>query len=130
MRKHFVACYVLAVTLGAVSLLVAQAPAPTAGQAAPKGKGKGGPATPTGPTPRLPDGTVDLAGLWMGGGSNSGDISKGLKPGEQLVMQPWAETLMKTRKSQDDPEANCLPTGVPRGAPYPWRMVQYPTHKA
>ena len=37
---------------------------------------------------------------------------------------------MKTRKSQDDPEANCLPTGVPRGSPYPWRMVQTPTHKA
>jgi hypothetical protein len=35
---------------------------------------------------------------------------------------------MKTRKSQDDPEANCLPTGVPRGAPSPWRLVQTPTH--
>ena len=66
----------------------------------------------------------------MGSGSNSGDISKGLKPGEQLVMQPWAEALMKTRKSQDDPEANCLPTGVPRGAPYPWRIIQTPAKAA
>ena len=128
MRKQFITCYVLAVTLGAVSLLVAQGPAP--GQAAPKGKGKGGPATPAGPTPRLPDGTVDLNGLWMGGGSNSSDITKGLKPGSEVVMLPGGEALMKTRRSQDDPEANCLPTGVPRGAPYPWRMVQYPTHKA
>jgi len=30
--------------------------------------------------------------------------------------------------SKDDPEANCLPTGVPRLAPYPWRIVQTPTH--
>lgn len=125
MRQHFVACYVIAVTLGAVSLVMAQTPA--AGNGAPKGKGgRGGPATPAGPTPHLADGTVDLSGAWMGSGSNSGDISKGLKPGEQLVMLPWAEALMKTRKSQDDPEANCLPTGIPRGAPYPWRMIQTP----
>jgi len=30
--------------------------------------------------------------------------------------------------SKDDPEANCLPTGVPRLAPYPWRIVETPTH--
>jgi hypothetical protein len=123
MRKHLVSCYVIAVTIGAASLITAQAPAP----GAPKGKGgRGGPATPAGPTPLLSDGTVDLSGAWMGSGSNSGDISKGLKPGEQLIMLPWAEALMKTRKSQDDPEANCLPTGIPRGAPYPWRMIQTP----
>jgi len=29
--------------------------------------------------------------------------------------------------SKDDPEANCLPTGVPRQAPYPWRIVQTPS---
>ena len=29
--------------------------------------------------------------------------------------------------SKDDPEANCLPTGVPRLAPYPWKIVQTPT---
>lgn len=63
----------------------------------------------------------------MGSGSNSGDISKGLKAGDQVVTLPWAEALMKTRKSQDDPEANCLPTGVPRGAPYPWRIAQTPS---
>src|SRR6478736_3683748 len=102
MKKHLVISSVIAVALGAVSLLIAQAPAPVAGTGAPKAKGKGkGPATPSGPTPRLPDGTVDLTGVWMGNGSNSGDITKGLKPGEQVIMQPWAEALMKTRKSQD-----------------------------
>jgi hypothetical protein len=126
MKKHFVAGYMLAAILGAVSLVVAQAPAPAN---APNGGGKGKrPAGPTGPAPRMADGTPDLSGAWMGGGSNSGDITKGLKPGEEVVMLPWAEALMKTRKSQDDPEANCLPTGVPRGAPYPWRIVQTPTH--
>ena len=132
MRKRFIACYILAVTLGAVSLALAQAPAPgqAAPKAAPKGKGGRGPAAPTGPTPRLPDGTVDLAGVWMGGGSNSSDITKGLKPGSEVVMLPAAEALMKTRRSQDDPQGNCLPFGIPRGAPYPWRMVQTPTHTA
>src|SRR6202167_2892626 len=29
--------------------------------------------------------------------------------------------------SKDDPEANCLPAGVPRMAPYPWKIVQTPS---
>ena len=35
---------------------------------------------------------------------------------------------MAARQSKDDPEANCLPTGIPRIAPYPWRIIQTPTH--
>jgi hypothetical protein len=130
MKKHLVTWCILAVTLVAASLLVAQVPPQAPGKAAPKGKGGRGPAAPTGPTPRLPDGTVDLAGVWMGGGSNSSDITKGLKAGSEVVMLPSAEALMKTRRSQDDPQGNCLPFGIPRGAPYPWRMVQTPTHQA
>src|SRR5579863_1432227 len=84
--------------------------------------------TPTGPAPKFADGTLDLSGVWMGGGSNSGDISKGLKAGSEFVMLPWAVERMKGLQSKDDPEANCLPFGVPRGAPYPWRLVQTPTH--
>ncbi len=129
MRNGFAICIGVAVGLATVTFLLAQdpAPAPGAGKAA-KGGGKGrGPAGPTGPAPRLADGTPDLSGVWMGSGSNSGDISKGLKAGDQVVPLPWAEALMKTRKSQDDPEANCLPTGVPRGAPYPWRIAQTPS---
>ena len=131
MKRAYVSCCVVVAMLGAAALLMAQAPAPAAGagKAAKGGKGRG-PATPTGPTPHLPDGTPDFSGLWAGSGSNSGDITKGLKPGEEVVMLPWAEALMKTRKSQDDPQGNCLPFGIPRGAPYPWRMVQTPTHKA
>ena len=86
------------------------------------------PAPPNGPVVKLPDGTIDLSGVWLGGGASDADISKALKPGDKLIMLPWAEQLVKTRKSKEDPEANCLPAGVPRGSPYPWRIVQTPTH--
>jgi hypothetical protein len=79
------------------------------------------------PAPRLPDGTPDFSGVWVGGGP-VGDIKEGLAPGEQIVMKPDAEALMKKRMAADDPEARCLPTGVPRVAPYPWRVVQTPTY--
>jgi len=82
-------------------------------------------ARPHGPTPRLADGTPDLSGVWQGGGP-IGDIKEGLLPGEQIMLKPGAEKLMKSRQAADDPEARCLPTGVPRIAPYPWRIVQAP----
>jgi hypothetical protein len=130
MRNKYLIGYAAAIALGTLSFVAAQTPVaapPTQKAGARAGRG---PATPSGPTPRLPDGTPDLAGVWMGGGSNSGDITKGLKPGEEVIMLPSAEKVMKGRKSQDDPQANCMPFGVPRGAPYPWRIVQTPTHTA
>lgn len=89
-----------------------------------KAKAKGGPA---GPIPKTADGKTDFSGIWSGGGP-VGDIRQGLAPGEELPLLPSAKALMATRESKDDPEANCLPTGVPRIAPYPWRIVQTPTH--
>jgi hypothetical protein len=89
-----------------------------------KAKGKGG---PTGPVPKTADGTTDFSGIWNGGGP-VGDIRQGLAPGEELPLSAAGKKLMEGRQSQDDPEANCLPTGVPRIAPYPWRIVQTPTH--
>ena len=80
-----------------------------------------------GPAPRLPDSTTDLSGVWQGGGP-VGDIAEGLPKGETIPLLPEAEKILKARQSKDDPEANCLPTGVPRIAPYPWRIVQTPTH--
>jgi hypothetical protein len=80
-----------------------------------------------GPTPRLPNGTPDLSGIWQGGGP-IGNIADGLPTGGVIPLLPEAKKLMDTRLSKDDPEANCLPTGVPRIAPYPWRIVQTPTH--
>ncbi len=82
---------------------------------------------PQGPTPRLADGHPDLSGVWQGGGP-VGDLAQGLAKGETIPLLPAAKALMDQRQSKDDPEANCLPTGIPRIAPYPWRIVQTPTH--
>jgi hypothetical protein len=112
---------ILSAILVLVSLCAAMwAQAPAGGN----GKGKGKAAPPAAPAPKLADGTPDLSGVWTGFGSNAGDITKGLKPGEEVVMLPWAAEKMKTLKSQDDPQANCMPSGVPRGNPYPWRIVR------
>jgi hypothetical protein len=86
------------------------------------GQGKG---AATGPVPRTADGKPDLSGLWRPQ-PFSVDISKALKPGSEIVPKPWAAKLIQERLSKDDPEANCLPSGVPRVAPYPWRVVQTP----
>ncbi|HJZ74801.1 MAG TPA: hypothetical protein VKE51_23855 [Vicinamibacterales bacterium] len=86
-----------------------------------------GPPAPSGPTPRLPDGKPDLSGVWSGGGP-VGDLADGLAKGETIPLLPEAKKIMDARQSKDDPEANCLPTGIPRIAPYPWRIVQTPTH--
>ncbi|HJT88259.1 MAG TPA: hypothetical protein VJ732_10395 [Bryobacteraceae bacterium] len=107
----------------------------TAAASQKEGKGKGvsiglyrnQPPVPTGPVRKLPGGAVDLSGVWLGSGASDADITRSLKPGDQVIMLPWAEALVKTRKSKDDPEANCLPAGVPRGSPYPWRIVQTPS---
>src|SRR5579864_5650513 len=84
-------------------------------------------AVPKGPVPRTRDGKPDLSGIWNPDRTFIYDISSALKPGDSLPLQPWAAELAKKRLSKDDPEANCLPTGVPRMAPYPWKIVQTPT---
>lgn len=83
---------------------------------------------PKGPAPRTSSGKPDLSGVWSPDRSFIYNIETALKKGEKLPLQPWAEKLASQRMSKDDPEANCLPTGVPRMAPYPWRIVQTPTH--
>ena len=86
----------------------------------------------TGPTPRLPDGTVDLDGVWVGGGPvNDLERDGGLKPGEiDNLMLPWAKELMATRDETQEPHNRCLPMGVPRVTPFPYRFVPNYTHKA
>ena len=148
MCKRVVTGIVSAAALVAAISLLAQTPAIAPGQNNPgQNKGKGGgagaakgggglglfrnqPAPPTGPAPKFADGTPDLSGVWLGGGGSDADIAnpRSLKEGSKVVMLPWAEALVKTRQSKEDPEANCLPAGIPRGSPYPWRMVQTPTH--
>jgi hypothetical protein len=77
--------------------------------------------------PRTSDGHPDLSGLWQGGGP-IGDIAQGLPKGQTIPLLPSAKKIMDARLSKDDPQASCLPSGVPRIAPYPWRIVQTPTH--
>ena len=52
------------------------------------------------------------------------DIQDALTPGEKLPLQAWALKTAQERQSKDDPEALCLPTGVPRRDPYPTKIIQ------
>jgi len=80
--------------------------------------------TGTGPAPKAADGHPDLSGLWSPQPNFSFDIGKALKPGSTIDPLPWAAKIAAGRHAKEDPEANCLPTGVPRVAPYPWKIVQ------
>jgi hypothetical protein len=109
-------------------IVLAQAVPPAATSAAGSG-GLNNPAiagvVPDQPVPRLPNGRPDFSGVWSGGGP-IGDIREGLMAGEEMILLPSAQAILDSRLSAEDPEANCLPTGVPRIAPYPWRVVQAP----
>jgi hypothetical protein len=85
------------------------------------------PAPSNASAPRLANGRIDLSGIWLGGGPIN-DIADGLPKGETLPLLPSAKAILDARQSRQDPQASCLPSGVPRVAPYPWRIVQTPTH--
>jgi hypothetical protein len=82
------------------------------------------------PAPRLSDGKPDLSGIWNAPAGYIRNIAKDLK--EEVPFQPWAKAVYDERASgahwKDDPDANCLPQGVPKVlfAPAPWRIVQTP----
>ncbi|MBZ5578548.1 MAG: hypothetical protein LAP40_18460 [Acidobacteriia bacterium] len=101
---------------------------PPGGSVQTPGARRGGlrPPAVTGPTPRLPDGKPDFSGVWRPDNNFVGDLTRALKPGESISLKPEWEKIFKSRKAGDDPEANCLPTGVPRMAPYPWTIAQAP----
>ena len=84
------------------------------------------------PAPKSPDGHPDLSGIWEPSANRYlRDIAVDLKPGD-VPFQPWAKALYKQRTdgshSREDPDANCLPQGVPKidAAPAPWKIVQAP----
>jgi hypothetical protein len=109
-------------TFASILLVLALIPVSAFAQDAPPRTGNlGNDKAPTGPAPRMPDGKVDLSGVWDPGFSfaNLG----------QVPLQPWAEKIYKERRdtlSKDDPEARCLPAGVPRISPFPQKFVQTP----
>ena len=90
-------------------------------------RGAVGPSPSASSVPRLADGKPDFAGVWRGGGP-AGNIEDGLAPGETIPLLPAARKLKESRLAKDEPSVNCLPTGVPRLDPLPWRFVQTPTH--
>jgi len=83
------------------------------------------------PAPRTADGKPTLAGLWRPTRGLIEHITRGMKPGEPVPFQPWAEALFKTRvanNAKDDPTSNCIVGGVPRSdfVPYPFKIVETP----
>jgi hypothetical protein len=98
-------------------------------------KGKA-PAVPAGPAPHFADGRPDFGGdgAWYPG--FSGNIAeerwKGVRSADKHVDVPFLPSSLAIFNervetlSKDDPEARCLPVGVPRYMfdPYPFQMVQ------
>lgn len=102
---------------------------PPAAQGAP-GRGAGRPRPnwpPDGPAPKNAEGKPDISGAWAPNAirQNVDMVGSGVK----VPFQPWAEKVYTERKeniSKEDPEARCLPPGVPRMSttPYPFRIMQ------
>jgi hypothetical protein len=114
-------------TLAAAGLLamVATLPAANAQQSSSKGSGP----AETAPTPRLPDGTVDLGGNGVWSLPWITDFSKQLVDVDEIPYLPWTKAMYEYNKSNDvayDPEGFCLPPGGPRafGTPYPAQFIQ------
>ena len=83
------------------------------------------------PTPRQSNGKPVLAGLWRPAPGIVGDMTRGMKSGDVVPFQPWAETLFKERRandSRDDPTASCVVGGVPRSdfVGYPFKILERP----
>jgi hypothetical protein len=84
----------------------------------------------TAPAPRLADGKPDLSGVWNPPLGYVRDLAKDVK--EPIPFLPEAKALYDLRASGakwlEEPDANCLPQGVPKVmfAPAPWRIVQTP----
>jgi hypothetical protein len=85
----------------------------------------------TAPAPRTPDGHPDLYGIWEPEAKYVRNLAADLKEGD-VPLQPWAEALYKERltgaHSREEPDANCLPQGVPKidAAPAPYKFINMP----
>ena len=84
------------------------------------------------PAPKLPDGKPDLTGIWNPNPKYLRNLASDLKP-EDVPMQPWAKAVHDDRatgaRAKEEPDANCLPQGVPKidAAPVPWKIIQTPS---
>ncbi len=85
------------------------------------------------PTPRRADGKPDLTGAWSSEDNRYlTNIARDMKNPEDFPFQPWSKQLFDLRKdgshSREDPDAHCLPQGVPKidSVAYPWKWVETP----
>jgi hypothetical protein len=91
-----------------------------------------GKANMSAPAPRRADGKPDLTGVWIAQPPKLRDATIGLKPGE-VTMTAWGQKTFDERKNGDlsatDPDANCLPQGVPKidATPLPFKIYQEST---
>src|SRR4029453_6037229 len=61
------------------------------------------PPAPTGPAPRLPDGTIDLGdGAWVLAPGGGDSIAQRLKGGGELPLLPAAKALMASRRGPEN----------------------------
>jgi hypothetical protein len=93
-----------------------------------------GTANLTAPAPRLSDGKPDLSGIWLGDqwqpAGRRASAPGNARP-EVPAMLPWAEKVYNERRAnqgKDDPEARCMPQGVPKAStlPYPFELINAP----
>jgi hypothetical protein len=84
------------------------------------------------PAPRTSEGKPDLSGIWYQDSNRwLRNIAADMDP-DDVPFQPWAKELAAVRAtgahSREDPDANCLPQGIPKlaAAPAPWKLVQTP----
>jgi hypothetical protein len=87
----------------------------------------------TAPAPKQANGKPDLTGVWLGDQWNPAgkqQVAAGARPA-QPEMLPWAQKVFADRRAsnlKDDPEARCMPQGVPKAAtlPYPFEIIHTP----
>ena len=79
------------------------------------------PPPPSGATPHMPDGTADLSGVWVLSGSTNLPSDPSYTPEAKKLYEE-----RKAAKGKGDPEAICLPDGLVRMTPLPYKIVQGP----
>ncbi|HEY7334213.1 MAG TPA: hypothetical protein VH639_04955 [Bryobacteraceae bacterium] len=88
----------------------------------------------TAPVPKTANGKPDLSGVWLGDQwqppGRRPNPPQSARP-ELPAMLPWAQQTFNERRAnnlRDDPEARCMPQGVPKAStlPYPFEIINAP----